>query len=242
MTTPEVRPDSAVPVWGNTAAGAPDLVEPTAPEVAAGWPLSPTPASRGRWNWALKYLFSGVRYLLQRGLPEWDAAETYPANAFVQKAGATYKSAAATTGNDPAIDDGSHWVPWGSTAAAVQAAYPVGSVYINAGVGTNPNTLFGFGTWVAFGTGRVLVGVDGSQAEFATLGQTGGEKTHVLTVGEMPAHTHPTIAGDSGGATGSPGYIGTGAGALWPSGSTGGGGAHNNLQPYITVYMWKRTA
>lgn len=130
-------------------------------------------------------------------------------------------------------------------STAMSALYPVGSIYINASVSTNPGTLLGFGTWSAFGTGRVIVGVDTSQTEFNTLGQTGGEKTHVLTVAEMPSHNHTLRRGNYGNLRveeiaysdgGAPQTNSAGVG------NTGGDGAHNNLQPYITVYMWKRTA
>ena len=122
--------------------------------------------------------------------------------------------------------------------------YPVGSVYTNASVSTNPATLLGFGTWVAFGTGRVLVGVDTSQSEFNTLGETGGAKTHTLTIAEMPAHSHTVdmIQGDNNGSAAIRATADTSPSYTDPTSSVGGGGAHNNLQPYITVYMWKRTA
>lgn len=131
--------------------------------------------------------------------------------------------------------------------------YPVGSVYTNATVSTNPGTLLGFGTWTAFGSGRVLVGVDAGQTEFDTLGETGGAKTHTLSIAEMPAHDHSgKVYGTSNGDY--LGLVGGGQGGWGVAGSTnnniyhaliqsqGGGGAHNNLQPYIVVYMWKRTA
>ena len=89
--------------------------------------------------------------------------------------------------------------------------------------------------------GRVAVQLDASQTEFATIGQTGGEKTHVLTIPEMPAHTHgfidPTGGLDFG--SGSTRTSNTNAGA-GTTGSTGGGGAHNNLQPYlVTLFIQK---
>ena len=125
---------------------------------------------------------------------------------------------------------------------AVQTVlYPVGSIYFNAAVATNPGTLLGFGTWAAYGGGRVMVGVH-SSGTFDGLNETGGAETHTLSTSEMPAHTHsiaPGITGD-GGATGSVGVRVTHSANN--TGSTGGGGAHNNIQPYITVYMWKRTA
>lgn len=124
--------------------------------------------------------------------------------------------------------------------------YPIGSVYINAAVATNPNTLLGFGTWAAYGAGRVLVGLDAGQTEFDTLGETGGAKTHTLTSAEMPAHTHGQQAETTGNNLSPfrPTIAARGSDLLaaGSTDSTGGGGAHNNLQPYIVVYMWRRTA
>ncbi len=119
-------------------------------------------------------------------------------------------------------------------------AYPVGCIYITT-VSTNPATVFGFGTWTAFGAGRTLVGLDAGQTEFDVVEETGGAKTHTLTSAEMPAHTH-TFPGEQlanqGGSVGSR-YATSGT---TTTSSTGSGGAHNNLQPYIVVYFWKRTA
>lgn len=67
---------------------------------------------------------------------------------------------------------------------------PVGTIYENSQVSTNPAVLFGFGTWVACAPGMVLVGLDATQAEFNELGETGGEKTHVLTTAELATHLH----------------------------------------------------
>ena len=193
--------------------------------------------------------------------------------------------------------------------------YPVGSIYMsvsstNPGSGTNPK--FPGTTWVAWGAGRVPVGVNTSDTAFDTVEETGGEKTHTLSVAEMPNHTH-TFTGSSvttsssgahthtfSGTTSTDGshihgfsgqfqaaagtddlnwsfpaaadfgtpfvrdltsFMGAaGAHAHTYSGTTsssgahthtvtasgtnssiGSGSAHNNLQPYITVYMWKRT-
>ena len=124
----------------------------------------------------------------------------------------------------------------------LETIYPVGSIYINAGVATNPGTLLGFGTWTAFGTGRTIVGVDSSDTDFDTVRETGGAKTHQLTISELPAHTHNVTMSTSdsdndflseGNNTGTSTFTTT---------STGGDQAHNNLQPYITAYMWRRTA
>lgn len=88
--------------------------------------------------------------------------------------------------------------------------------------------------------GRVPVGIDATQAEFNPIGKTGGEKAHVLTVPEMPSHTHGqyvSVAGSGSGVRRD--YTGDGAADAYPQGinttATGGGGAHNNLQPYISL-------
>jgi hypothetical protein len=146
--------------------------------------------------------------------------------------------------------------------AAMQALYPVGSIYINAGVTTNPGTLLGFGTWTAFGAGRVMVGLNGSDSSFDTLEETGGSKdavvvshTHTATTTVTdPGHTH-TITGlqnlagggtgfnsNATGASDSTNSATTGITADTTVDSTGSSGTNANLQPYITVAMWKRTA
>lgn len=142
--------------------------------------------------------------------------------------------------------------------AALAAVYPVGSIYSNATSSTNPATLLGFGTWAAFGAGKVMVGLDSGDTDFDTAEETGGAKTHQLTIAEMPLHGHPFRTDgqfDSnpdgyGGITlnaddqrDEPAFTGTLSTTRGEQiGGTGGDGAHNNLQPYIVVYMWKRTA
>jgi hypothetical protein len=125
--------------------------------------------------------------------------------------------------------------------------YPIGSIYINATDSTNPGTLLGFGTWTAFGSGRVPVGYNSSDTDFNAGEKTGGAKTHTLTTSEMPAHTHSTKGDNTNAAPNqNASEFSLGPAVAYTkdltTSSTGGGGAHNNLQPYITVYMWKRTA
>lgn len=130
-----------------------------------------------------------------------------------------------------------------AVSAALLAGHPVGSIEVNVS-GDNPGTYLG-GTWESFGTGKTLVGIDASQTEFNTIEKTGGEKTHTLTTNEIPKHKHFNGYKFRDGSGSSWGYRVT-SGAKegntdgTSDGETGGGQAHNNLQPYITVYFWKR--
>ena len=141
--------------------------------------------------------------------------------------------------------------------AVMQTLHPVGSIYINATNSTNPGTLLGFGTWTAFGAGRVPVGFNSANALFDTAEETGGSAdatlpshTHTATVTD-PGHTH--FIGDANQYT--TGATGRGAGSITSAQSSsavtlitvansteGSSGTNANYQPYITVYMWKRTA
>jgi hypothetical protein len=193
----------------------------------------------------------------------------------------------------------------------LSSIYPVGSVYINATSSTNPATLLGFGTWSAFGAGRVMVGLDSTDTDFDTAEETGGAKTVTLTSAQSgttahshttgnqsashthtgPSHNHSiththtishthtigsrsgtggwTVAAQAGGAstdtittsdssnanTGGSSAANTGSGGTGNTGSqsashnhtvnnstaASASEAHSNVQPYITVYMWKRT-
>jgi hypothetical protein len=180
--------------------------------------------------------------------------------------------------------------------AALQALHPVGSVYINATNNTNPATLLGFGTWTAFGAGRVPVGFNASNPLFDTAEETGGSydatvvsHSHTGTTGGQSAdHTHSGVTStegthahniafgysadhdyfgnnvssftfNGGGVTQNPYNYGTDAAGAHNHGFTTGGVSNShshsfttdssgssatnaNIQPYITVYMWKRTA
>jgi hypothetical protein len=155
--------------------------------------------------------------------------------------------------------------------SALSAAYPVGSIYINASSSSNPSVLLGFGTWTAFGAGRVMVGLDASDALFDTLEETGGSKnavvvshTHTATSTVTdPGHKHntdnPTGGYTLGGGSTSVGTISnqtsgglintvivqtntTGIAVATTNSTVGVSGTNANLPPYITVRMWKRTA
>ncbi|WP_332058114.1 DUF859 family phage minor structural protein [Streptococcus canis] len=128
--------------------------------------------------------------------------------------------------------------------------YPVGAIYMSAS-SANPSTFIG-GTWQRYAQGRTIVGVSENETEFNYAGKTGGEKSHRLTKEEMPRHDH-NVSNDNNAlllaASSTKAYATAGAGSgsnswPWQKGvqSEGGDQPHNNLQPYITVYMWRRTA
>lgn len=185
-------------------------------------------------------------------------------------------------------------------AAVFEQAWPLGSIHMSVNP-ENPAVTLGGGVWQAWGSGRVPVGVDTGQTEFNAVEETGGAKTHTLTVDQIPSHDHAqdphshgmshdhsststnstgahvhSIDSSGGGSTGDlgsnprlkraspeaspdytaadamesagthshtvdiPAYSGSTTGTTANNQNTGGGQAHNNLQPYITCYMWKR--
>ena len=142
----------------------------------------------------------------------------------------------------------------GGSSPIVDAIYPVGSIYMSVN-STNPQTLFG-GTWQRI-QGRFLFAADSAHA----AGSTGGEETHKLTVEEMPTHGHNLKYCAYGSYQGTYKYLAGPEdinGELkgyneWRSNwgdstatesvqKSGGDQPHNNMPPYLSVYMWKRTA
>lgn len=147
--------------------------------------------------------------------------------------------------------------------------YPVGSIYMSVN-NTNPSNFFG-GTWEVWGSGRVPVGINTNDTDFNTSEKTGGTKSVTLTEQQIPSHSHTGTTGNAKttgtmrvvGAVGTDyasnhtngydagSYVEIGANSDYPASAhyhtittntTGGGQSHTNLQPYITCYMWKRTA
>lgn len=129
--------------------------------------------------------------------------------------------------------------------------YPIGSIYMSVNA-TNPSEFFG-GVWEQWGSGRCPIGVDVAQTEFNEVGKIGGEKTHTLTLEQMPKHRHAidfykstwsdSVAKDTNAVQfGVFGKDHIRKAFSDSSSYLGGGEAHNNLQPYITCYMWKRVA
>lgn len=155
-----------------------------------------------------------------------------------------------------------------AAAAAVfgDLLFPVGSIYSNTSNSTNPATLLGFGTWTALGAGRMLVGYSSGDPLFGTAGNTGGSRdaitvahTHTVsgTTGAAGSHFHTvpnyqydTIAGGGIGrytvdttTTRNTSTVGDHTHSFSATtASTGSSGTNANLPPYLTVYMWQRTA
>ena len=120
--------------------------------------------------------------------------------------------------------------------------YPVGSIYINAAVATNPATLLGFGVWTAYSAGRVLVGKE-SSGTFDTLNEEQGAEQHELSIPELPSHTHTYNRHVTSGQQNGPISLDDSHPLQTANtSSVGEGVAHNNIQPSITVYMWKRAS
>lgn len=124
---------------------------------------------------------------------------------------------------------------------------PIGSIYLSISM-TNPSTYFG-GTWEQIAKGRTLVGIDPNDTDFNVVKKTGGEKSHTLSISEMPSHSHDLVL--SAGIN-----IGIGNRVVmnnwqWDTNSqlisnsimtSGGSKAHNNMPPYFTCYIWCRVA
>jgi hypothetical protein len=144
-----------------------------------------------------------------------------------------------------------------SAATIADVVYPIGAIFTTVTAYANSAAVvsaIGGTTWVAFGAGKVLVGLDSGDADFDTVEETGGAKTgsHTLTTAETPAHTHSmgtqvsfNVSLDDRQVTVlDPFWSGFGGGSARATGSSGSSSAHTHpiVQPYITVYMWKRTA
>lgn len=126
-------------------------------------------------------------------------------------------------------------------STVLSKVYPVGAIYMSVS-STNPQNLFG-GTWVQIKDRFLLAAGTTYKA-----GATGGEAAHTLTENEIPEHRHsiwfPNAGGEQSAAIG---YPEAGSKNTWyaeasKTGGAGGGGAHNNMPPYLSVYIWKRTA
>ena len=135
-------------------------------------------------------------------------------------------------------------------SVSIDLIYPVGSYYETSDTSFDPNVAWLGTTWVEDTAGRVLVAYENADTDFGTVGNTGGEKKHTLTTTEMPKHGHTIGANALWTQLEGYGNVNPGDTPLANRANTrnpatddaGGGNAHNNLQPYIVVKRWHRTA
>ena len=174
----------------------------------------------------------------------------------------SFSATTATAGTDTTQVATTAFVENATSAASLaDAIYPVGAIFTTVTAYANSAAVvaaIGGTTWVAFAAGKMLIGIDSGDTDFDTAEETGGAKTHTLTEAEMPSHRHiegiprdNNAGADNQSLTGTvnndeavmyehyTGYTG-GTGATTTSPGTTS--AHNNMPPYIAVYMWKRTA
>ena len=124
------------------------------------------------------------------------------------------------------------------TSDLISLIYPIGSIYMSVN-NVSPATFIG-GTWEQIQDTFLL-----AAGNTYSAGSTGGEATHTLTIDEIPSHTHNLTRGNYGNSRIEEIAYSSGEDTITTTsgvGSTGGGQAHNNMPPYLTVYMWKRTA
>jgi len=196
---------------------------------------------------------------------EIDAEYSAISNAITSKANLnspTFTGSPEAPKPTPSTDSSNKLATTSFVQGALQGAYPVGSIYMNATVATNPTTLLGFGTWVAFGAGKVPVGIDAADTDFNAVEETGGTKDAIVPTHNHTATTNSTDAGhqhnyiyrattavQSGSST--PCWFNTSTQSTTVGyanitstttvDNAGESATGKNLQPYIVVYMWKRT-
>ena len=165
----------------------------------------------------------------------------------------SFSATTATAGTNTTQVATTAFVTTAVAAVDLSAVYPIGAIFTTVTAYANSAAVvaaIGGTTWVSFAAGKMLVGVDTSDTDFDTVEETGGAKTHTLTEAELPAHNHNYAGGEY---TGSYDYgtnmvVGnlsstTGArSTTFTTDSKGSGDAHSVMNPYIAVYMWKRTA
>jgi len=172
----------------------------------------------------------------------------------------SFSGTTATAGTNTTQLASTQFVTTAVAAVDLSAVYPVGAIFTTVTTYANSAAVvaaIGGTTWVAFAAGKMLIGLDSTDTDFDTVEETGGAKTHTLTEAEMPSHDHPTnlrlqatndVAIDTSknaSCTTSGGYVDHeygSANTTTGTGDAGSGTAHSIMNPYIAVYMWKRTA
>lgn len=227
------------------------------------------PIEREKFNQLMNDVTTDIQQYQQHGTPEFITSADNGGVAYSYSKGdrvryddgsgyLLYESLINSNTDLPTVT--ASWAVINASGTTVEA-YPVGSLFLST-VSTNPATLLGYGTWVAYGEGRVLVGAgthtdDRGQSKTFTAGSTEGEYKHALTSAENGPHNHLGGIGDEG----TNGFIYGGTTSGVPGSATqnmskdasvptyqgytstsGSGTAHNNIQPCIACYMWHRTA
>ena len=165
----------------------------------------------------------------------------------------SFSATTATAGTNTTQVATTAYVTTAVAAVDLSAVYPVGAIFTTVTAYANSAAVvavIGGTTWVSFAAGKMIIGVDTGDTAFDTVEETGGAKTHTLTEAELPAHSHDYAGGEYTGANdygtnmsvNNLGSTTDGRSTNFNSETVGSGSAHNNVQPYIVVYFWKRTA
>jgi hypothetical protein len=203
---------------------------------------------RGWANYDANAVENAVAFSYANNAPHAGPLVKFSPNGYELQLSAPYGSSDALSFRTRNGDNGA-FNPWRSILHAgnwLNMIYPVGSIYMSTSA-ANPGSLFG-GSWERYAVGRVIVGVSEGEGEFAGPGYAGGEKYHTLTVNEMPSHNHRLRAWSYQTDASRADYYGANQNLandnFDPSqdhiGYTGSGWGHNNMQPYIAVYIWRR--
>ncbi len=166
----------------------------------------------------------------------------------------TFSAVTAASGTNTTQVATTAFVTTAVAAVDLSAVYPVGAIFTTVTAYANSAAVvavIGGTTWVSFAAGKMLIGLDSGDADFDTVEETGGAKTHTLTESEMPSHNHNWASAEYAGSydygtnqLGNNNSYSSSSGAAhsMTTSNTGSGTAHSIMNPYITVYMWKRTA
>ena len=165
----------------------------------------------------------------------------------------TFSAVTASAGTNTTQVATTAFVTTAVAAVDLSAVYPVGAIFTTVTAYANSAAVvavIGGTTWVSFAAGKMIIGVDTGDTAFDTVEETGGAKTHTLTEAELPAHSHDYAGGEYTGANdygtnmsvNNLGSTTDGRSTNFNSETVGSGSAHSIMNPYIAVYMWKRTA
>ena len=165
----------------------------------------------------------------------------------------TFSAVTASAGTNTTQVATTAFVTTAVAAVDLSAVYPVGAIFTTVTAYANSAAVvavIGGTTWVSFAAGKMIIGVDTGDTAFDTVEETGGAKTHTLTEAELPAHSHDYAGGEYTGANdygtnmsvNNLGSTTDGRSTNFNSETVGSDTAHSIMNPYITVYMWKRTA